>query len=448
MRVTAISSNGGGEFSCLLLRIIILTIALLPSKPGAEVVIELTDGRQILVPVDKEDVKSIGFHPSGSTLVGGSGGVSNSSGEPPGAASYVGKRVLRVGPNRELKFPSDAARIAGDGDVIEIDSDVYHNDYATWPQSNLTIRGVGDGMAHLKSIGLIPNLKAIWILQGSNIHIENIEFSGAAVRDTNGAGIRHEGGDLTLSNTFFHDNEFSILSGDLPDASIEIESSRFWFQKRNNRYSHGIYIGAARSFTLKGSHVKGTDQGHQVKSRALENFIIYNRIEDVPGGNSSRLVDLSNCGFSIVMGNDLHQAATTENSNVIGYGAENCPRRTERQMKLFVVNNTLVNEARNGTLVRNFAGGHVTVSNNLIFGRGSFLSGAGVDINNFRESLKTRTKGSWDAPRGGKAVDGAVTQPPVEGIRLTPESEFLPPVGFRERLLHKRLDAGSREKNS
>ena len=71
------------------------------------------------------------------------------------------------------------------------------------------------------------------------------------------------------------------MAGDLPQAVIEITSSRFWFQKRPTRHSHGLYIGQARRFVLKGSHVKGTDLGHQVKSRALENYILYNRIEEV-----------------------------------------------------------------------------------------------------------------------------------------------------------------------
>ena len=133
--------------------------------------------------------------------------------------------IWHVGPDRELKYPSEAARKAKDGDIVEIDSGTYNNDYVKWRQKDLTIRGVG-GMAHLKSRGLIPNGKAIWIMQGENIVVENVEFSGAMVKDTNGAGIRLEGGDLTLRNTFFHDNEFSILGG-MPDASLEIVSSRF-----------------------------------------------------------------------------------------------------------------------------------------------------------------------------------------------------------------------------
>jgi len=112
------------------------------------------------------------------------------------AASF-GPAILHVGPGKALKTPSEAARLAKSGDTIEIDAGLYPNDYASWHQDNLTIRGVG-GMAHLPSSGLIPNGKAIWIVSGDNMLIENVEFSGAQVVDTNGAGIRHEGGNLTL----------------------------------------------------------------------------------------------------------------------------------------------------------------------------------------------------------------------------------------------------------
>lgn len=354
--------------------------------------------------------------------------------------------VLRVGPQRKLKAPSDAAKIARDGDVIEIDTGVYRNDYTRWPQDNLTIRGVGGGMAHLKSSGLIPNDKAIWITLGNNIQIENVEFSGAAVKHTNGAGIRHEGGDLKLHNTFFHDNEFSILSGKLPQADIEITSSRFWFQKRPTRHSHGLYIGEARRFMFKGNHVKGTDRGHQVKSRALENYILYNRIEEVARWSSSRLIDLANCGFSIIMGNDLYQASITENNNIIGYGPEGCAGRTGKQTTLYVINNTIVNEASQGTLVRNFFGGDVNVANNLLFGAGSFLAGEGFEAGNFREELNKRMPESYGAPQNSSAIDNAVQQPPVAGISLVPAAEFRPPVGYRERPKDGKLDAGSRER--
>jgi len=291
--------------------------------------------------------------------------------------------TLRVGPQRALKSPSAAARVAVSGDTVEIDGGVYNNDYAVWRQDNLTIRGVG-GMPRLQSSGLIPNGKAIWILQGDNIAIENVEFSGAKVRDTNGAGIRHERGRLTLRNTFFHDNEFSILTGAAPGSTLDIESSRFWYQKRDHTYSHGIYVGALERFTLKNSHVMGTDQGHQVKSRALENYIIDNRIEDRAGGNSSRLIDLPNCGLSFVIGNTLQKGVWTRNINAIGYGAEGCEGRSERQKQLYVENNTFQNDALMSVLVNDHVDATVRVSHNRMIGPGLFLVGRGSESGNVR----------------------------------------------------------------
>ncbi|MCB1688618.1 MAG: right-handed parallel beta-helix repeat-containing protein [Halioglobus sp.] len=349
-----------------------------------------------------------------------------------------------VGPERKLKTPGEAARLAKSGDTVEIDAGVYRNDYAEWVQENLTIRGVG-GMAHLQSTELIPNGKAIWIVSGNNTAIENIEFSGARVPDTNGAGIRHEGGNLTLRNTYFHHNEFSVLTGAYPEASLDILSSRFWFQKREGTFSHGIYVGALKRFTLTGSHIKGTDRGHQIKSRALQNHILYNRIEDVAGGNSSRLVDLPNCGLSFIIGNDMQQAESTENIDAIGYGAEGCDGRSARQRRLFVVNNTFVNEALNGTLVKNHTDGDVLVANNLIFGGGYFLLGKGVQENNVSINLGFRQPGSWAAPADAGAIDAALALPEEESVSLVPVMVFDPPLGTAPRATEGPLDIGSRE---
>jgi hypothetical protein len=421
---------------------IVCLLTLFPALAVADLVIQLTSGQRIVVPVDKDQIESIVFTGSGAQVE--KEVPAGQASERMGVKQRAQGNILSVGPKRKLKYPSDAARVARDGDIVEIDAGVYRNDHASWRQSDITIRGVG-GMAHLNSKGLIPNGKAIWIVNGNNVSIENIEFSGAAVKDTNGAGIRHQGGNLKLRNTFFHDNEFSILSGTLPNADISIESSRFWFQKRPQRHSHGIYIGLARRLTLVGNHFKGTDQGHQVKSRALENHILYNRIEDVPGANSSRLVDLSNCGLSFVIGNDLHQAATSANLNAIGYGPEGCGKRSGRQMALYVINNTFINEADGGAFVRNFAGGDVTVANNLVFGRGDFLVGKGVESENVRLPLGSRLGRTWSAPAGSEAIDTAAVPPKVEEASLVPTMEFSPPAGTRERPRFGRLDIGSRE---
>jgi len=377
-------------------------------------------------------------------LMFASGAIASADGEAPPQLETASPTLWQVGPTRQLQQPSDAAEIAKDGDTIEIDAGVYDNDYANWNQNNLTIRGVG-GMAHLRSRGLIPNGKAIWIISGSDTLIENIEFSGAAVVDTNGAGIRHEGGNLRLHNTFFHQNEFSILTGAQPDTSLEITDSKFWFQRRATRFSHGIYVGELARFSITGSHFKGTDRGHQIKSRAYENHILYNRIEDIPEGNSSRLIDLPNCGLSIIMGNDLHQSATTHNVNAIGFGAEGCNDRKERELKLFVINNSFVNEASGGSLVRNHSGADALVANNNLIGRGFHLLGNGVKKNNVKTSIARWKRGVWTPGKKSKAVDRAKPLLPFEGRLLIPTKVFSPPAGAAARPVQGKLDIGSRD---
>ena len=349
-----------------------------------------------------------------------------------------------VGPDKALKMPSEAARIARDGDTVEIAAGLYPDDHATWTQDSLTIRGV-DGLAHLESTALIPNGKAIWVIAGDDILIENIEFSGARVKDTNGAGIRHEGGRLTLRNTFFHRNEFSILTGGGAGSTLAIEDSRFWHQRRPGSFSHGLYVGPLQRFTISGSHIMGTDRGHQIKTRALENHILYNRIEDVRGGNSSRLIDFSNCGRSFVIGNDMHQAGSTQNIDAIGYGAEGCEGRTPEQRQLFVLHNTFVNEAWGGALVRNHADGEVSVVNNLAFGQGRFLLGKGSKAGNVVVNLNRWQRGSWAPPPDSRAINGAVAVPVVDGEALVPLKIFIEPAGTARRGIAGAPDVGSRE---
>ena len=87
----------------------------------------------------------------------------------------------------------------------------------------------------------------------------------------------------------------------------------------------------------------------------------------------------------------------------------------------------------------------MTVANNFLFGKGSFLSGEGAELNNFREDLRERSRNSWDVPPDSDAIDGAIELQPIEGIEITPIAEFQPPLGYRKRTADGNLDAGSRE---
>ena len=65
----------------------------------------------------------------------------------------------------------------------------------------------------LRMVATAPptNRKAI-LTTDSDATADHFEFSGAKVADKNGAGIRYEADNLTVTNSYFHDNEDGLLA--------------------------------------------------------------------------------------------------------------------------------------------------------------------------------------------------------------------------------------------
>src|ERR1700730_6140268 len=254
------------------------------------------------------------------------------------------QRILSVGPGKHFPTPCQAIQHAKAGDTIEIDSSInYRGDVCGWSTNRLTIRGVGPTWAHVEAAGKYEQGKAIWVISGDNTTIENIEFSGAAVPDGNGAAIRQEGANLTIRNCSFHDNEEGILAGDNAKSTILIEFSQFYQNGSGDGRTHNIYINHIAKFILRFTYSHHARVGHLVKTRAAENFILYNRLSDEADGTASFELDIPNGGDSYVIGNIIQQGPETENSTIVAYRLEGAdPRNPGSQ--LYVVNNTIVND--------------------------------------------------------------------------------------------------------
>ena len=141
--------------------------------------------------------------------------------------------VLSVGSGKSYSTIATAVAAAQNGDTIEVQAGTYTNQYVSISK-NITLQGVG-GMVSMVSTGLIPNGKAIFITSG-NITINNFEFSGAQVSDANGAGIRYEGGNLTLNSCYFHNNEDGLLGGTWPTGTLTVNNSEFAFTNPSGKY--------------------------------------------------------------------------------------------------------------------------------------------------------------------------------------------------------------------
>jgi hypothetical protein len=360
----------------------------------------------------------------------------------PATTSYAdaGPRTWRVGPDRELTTPSAAAAVARDGDTVLIDPGSYSGDAATWTQDDLTLRGDG-GRAHLRADGSDAQGKATWVIAGDRTTVDRIELSGAAVPDRNGAGIRQEGTDLTVTRSWFHDNENGILTGADPESDIVIERSRFFRNGHGDGYSHNLYVGAVRSLTVTGSWLSRADTGHELKSRAARNTIVANRISD-GDTTASYSIDLPNGGLSLVAGNVVVQGPRSENPALVSYGAEGL---TNPDHTLWVVNNTFVNQRTTGTYVALASGSRAHLRNNLLVGPGELSSGAVPDA---RGNRRVGLGGFVDPARedfrltaSSPAVDRGVRVP----RRWRPRVEHAAPTGLVRRRTSGPIDLGAHE---
>lgn len=370
------------------------------------------------------------------------------------AASTAGCQAVTiraVGPGHPYATPCQAITAARAGDIIEIDAagnGTYDGDVCGWSTNRLTIRGK-NGRARIDAAGNNRAGKGIWVIAGNDTIIRDIELSGATVADQNGAGIRQEGAGLTVTGSYFHDNENGILAGANAASDIVIESSEFAGNGFGDGYSHNMYIGAVRSFTLRYSWSHDAKVGHLVKSRALTNHILYNRLTEQAGTGSYEL-DLPNGGLSYVIGNLVQQGSASQNSGMFGYGLEGATNPTSH---LYVVNNTFVNDKASGAAV--LVGGSVATPvvarNNITTGSATFVSQAGAilttNCNVVNPLFVNRNAFDYHLQAGSPCVDGGSVPGTGDGEALTPIAQYVHPVGHAPRSVDGvAIDAGALER--
>jgi hypothetical protein len=288
-----------------------------------------------------------------------------------------------VGPTRTYTYCSQVAPLVQHGDSILIDPGTYTNDpQVKWTKNNLVIMGNGSRPNLVAGAIIAADVlgKAIFVISGNDVKVENIEFSNCTVIDLNGAGIRQEGRNLLVTRCYFHNNQNGILDGGAaPNSKVIIEYSEFFQNGLGGAgYSHNIYINNIDTLVYRYNYNHDAlDQGHELKSRAKVNFILYNKIENA-NSDDSRNIDLPNGGMVVLLGNVIEQSQNTVNSNLVAYGGEGLTNPGPHH--LYVVNNTFINKKNNGSyFVLPATGMDSLVLKNNIFA-GSYSSGFKIGV--------------------------------------------------------------------
>jgi len=359
--------------------------------------------------------------------------------------------ILHVGANRQYITISSAVSAATDGDVIEIDAGVYANEAMTISK-DITLRGVG-GYAHLRwgtgdyqtNTSNIENGKGIIISRG-NITLENIEFSGAKVSDRNGAGIRYEIGDLTIRNSYFHDNENGILGGAAQNNTLLIEHSMFEQNGLCSPCAHNLYIGQMGKLIFRHNKSFSARIGHTLKSRAEVNEIIGNYFSSKEN-TASYEAEFPNGGTVYFVGNIVEQGVNTDNPVMLGYGFEGS---SNPNPELHVVNNTFYNHLGSGTFISANGSPTLTVKNNIFAGGGSI--GVSADSSNLilnDADFVNVSSGDFHLSTGSSAIDGGVDPGSAGAFNLNPQWEYVEPAQKQARVMSGvAIDIGAYEFSS
>ena len=267
--------------------------------------------------------------------------------------------VLTMGAGQTYATLGAAVAAAVAGDTIDVLAGTYVDQVATI-NIPLTIEGVGGTPVFTQTGGTqLANLKGFLVVN-ANLTVDNIRFQGAAIsagNGGNGAGIRYQGGNLTISNSQFVNNQDGILG--FPDntgpntGTILIQNSAFTGNGSGTGQTHAVYVGQVAALTVIGSTFSGTLVGHDIKSRAANTTVTGNTLDDGVSGTTSYAIDIAEGGNATITGNTLTQGPNTQNSTLISYAAEGV---TWADNSLRVMGNVFTNTNATAIGVNNQAG--------------------------------------------------------------------------------------------
>jgi hypothetical protein len=334
--------------------------------------------------------------------------------------------VLTVGPGQQYSTIADAVAASGSGDTINVQAGTYTNDFFYIGHS-LTLQAVGgEAVIVATQPGLFGKAAIVEGVPGANVVINGFDISGVAVADGNGAAIRYEGGNLSLTNDYFHNNQEGLLGNADPNGTIAVSHSEFAFNGDGSGFTHNFYAGAIASVTIDDSYFHDAVVGHEIKSRAVSTSVTNSRIFD-NNATASYSIDTPNAGNVNISGDVIEQGPNSDNLYIFAYGEEGASNGGSAS----ITGNTIVNDRDGGRGVLAPSGG-ISLTNNQLWNLpnlGDASASGNVDLAS-RPSLDTSSLSfiSASPPPSGSPPSSGGSPPPEQPPPSAPPPEPPPPT--------------------
>ena len=213
--------------------------------------------------------------------------------------------------------------IGGNSGTVMVSPGTYR-ECAVQEAGRVAIRAASPGQSVFD--GVTCEGKAAFVLRGESAFIEGIVFTGMAVEDGNGAGIRMEGGEVTVSQSWFRDSQQGILTHADPQGRLTIDKSTFTRLgtcEGAGGCAHSIYAGELGEVVVTRTRFERGTGGHYLKSRATRTTVRDSSFDDSGGQATNYMIDLPNGGGGTIEGNRFVQGRNKENySAFVAVGAE------------------------------------------------------------------------------------------------------------------------------
>ena len=240
------------------------------------------------------------------------------------SSAQDGAAYTVVESGRQFARLQDAVSAIGGGNgTIRVASGV-HQDCAVQTAGQIAYAAAAPGQAVFD--GVTCEGKAALVLRGTSASVDGLVFTHMRVPDFNGAGIRLEHGDLSITQSWFRDSQQGILTGPDPDGSLSIDKSTFTRLgtcEGSGGCAHSVYVGDYGAAKVTRSRFEAGRGGHYLKSRAAHIDVEDCSFDDSAGHQTNYMIDLPGGATGRIAGNWFVQGPSKENhSAFIALAAE------------------------------------------------------------------------------------------------------------------------------